>query len=123
MPSEFNPGLLLLARQFRQKSQSEVATGAGLNQGHYSRIENGLTVDGPSAENVERIAKALRFPAPFFYQDDGLTGLPLSVHPMNRKKASVREGALRQVNAELNLRLIHLRRYLRAVDLEIGRAH
>ncbi len=117
MPHEFNPGLLLLARQYRRKSQSEVADGAGLNQGHYSRIENGLTVEGPSAENVERIANALRFPAQFFYQEDGLTGLPLSVHPMNRKKASVREGALRQVHAELNLRLIHLRRYLRAVDL------
>lgn len=118
MSAQFNPGLLLLARQYRRKSQTAVAETAGLNQGHYSRIENGLTVDGPAHENVERIARALSFPIDFFYQEDGLAGLPLSVHPMNRRKASVSDGALKQVHAELNIRLMHLRRYLRAVDLE-----
>jgi len=114
----FNEALLLLARQYRGKSQSEVAVAAGLNQGHYSRIENGLLPDGPSAENVERIATALNFPASFFYQPDEVTGLPLSVHPMHRKKASVGERALKQIHAELNLRLMHIRRYLSAVDLK-----
>ena len=118
MSQQFNPGLLLLARRYRRQSQSEVARAAGLNQGHYSRIENGLVVEGPTPENVARIAQALKFPPEFFYQDDGLSGLPLSVHPMNRKKASVGEGALKQVHAELNIRLIHLRRYVRAVELE-----
>lgn len=114
----FNYGLLLLARQYRRRSQSEVAGAAGLNQGHYSRIENGLTPDGPSPDTVQKIAQAVSFPVSFFYQEDGLAGLPLSVHPMNRRKASVSEGALKQVHAELNIRLMHLRRYLRAVDLE-----
>lgn len=99
-------------------SQANVADRAGLNQGHYSRIENGLVPEGPSPENVERIASALGFPASFFYQQDGLAGLPLSVHPMNRKKTTVRERALKQIHAELNIRLIHLRRFLRAADLE-----
>lgn len=118
MSEQFNKGLLLLARQYRRRSQTDVAAASGINQGHYSRIENGLTLDGPSRESVERIAAALSFPTDFFYQEDGLAGLPLSVHPMNRKKASVGEGALKQVHAELNIRLMHLRRYLRAVDLE-----
>ena len=113
----FNPSLLLLARQYRRVSQGEVAEKAGLNQGHYSRIENGLLPGGPSAENVDRIAAALEFPSSFFYQTDGLTGLPLSVHPMHRKRAAVGERVLKQIHAELNIRLIHLRRYLRAVDL------
>lgn len=117
MTPQFNPGLLLLARQYRRSSQSEVARTAEINQGHYSRIENGLTAESPAADVIERIAKALNFPVPFFYQPDGLTGLPLSVHPMNRKKA-MPEAALRQVHAELNIRLIHLRRYLRAVEIE-----
>lgn len=114
---QFNPSLLLLARQYRKRSQTRVASDAGLNQGHYSRIENGLTPDGPSNENVERIAEALGFPVAFFYQDDGLSGLPLSVHPMNRRKSVVGERVLKQIHAELNIRLIHLRRYLRAIDL------
>ncbi len=98
-------------------SQGEVAEKAALNQGHYSRIENGLLPDGPSKENVEKISCALGFPPAFFYLTDGLTGLPLSIHPMHRRKASVGERVLKQVHAELNIRLIHLRRYLRAADM------
>jgi Zn-dependent peptidase ImmA (M78 family)/transcriptional regulator with XRE-family HTH domain len=115
--AQFNNRLLLLARQFRQASQADVAKEAGLNQGHYSRIENGLTADQPSPENVERIASVLGFPVEFFYQDDGLAGLPLSVHAFNRKNASVSEKSIKQIHAELNIRLMHLRRYLYAIDL------
>lgn len=118
MAGAFNPALLLLARQYRSASQAQIADDAGLTQGHYSRIENGLLPDGPSEENVERIAHALAFPAAFFYLPDGLAGLPLSVHPMNRKRASVGEKTLRQIHAELNIRLIHLRRYMRAATLD-----
>lgn len=115
--TDFNSALLLLARQFRKASQGEVAARAGLTQGHYSKIENGLLAEGPSEDTVHSIGAALGFPASFFYQQDGLTGLPLSVHPMHRRKASVGEGALKQIHAELNIRLIHLRRYLRAAEL------
>src|SRR5665811_515223 len=116
MSPQFNCALLLLARQYRGKSQAEVADAAGLTQGHYSRIENGLVPEGPSSENAARIAGALNFPPTFFYLSDALTALPLSVHPMHRKRASVGERALKQVHAELNLRLIHVRRYLSAVE-------
>ena len=117
MAAEFNPALLRLARQFRGVSQAETSLKAGLNQGHYSRIENGLVPDGPSPANVERVASALQFPVGFFYQEDGLAGLPLSVHPFDRKKKQVRDRVLKQIHAELNIRLIHLRRFLRAADI------
>ncbi|WP_159729988.1 ImmA/IrrE family metallo-endopeptidase [Methylosinus sp. Ce-a6] len=118
MREVFNPALLLLARQYRGASQQQVAKDAGLNQGHYSRIENDLLPDGPSQESIERVASALKFPPSFFFQPDGLSGLPLSVHPMNRKKEAVGERLLKQIHAELNIRLIHLRRYLRAADIQ-----
>src|SRR5689334_21156415 len=118
MSQPFNHALLLLARQYRGMSQAEVAEAAGLNQEHYSRIENGLVPEGPSAENADRIAVALKFPVSFFYLSDALAALPLSVHPMHRKRASVGERALKQVHAELNLRLIHVRRYLAAVEID-----
>ena len=117
MAGEFNPALLLLARQFRRASQTDVALKAGLNQGHYSRIENGLVAEGPSDSNIERIADALQFPVGFFYQEDGLAGLPLSVHPFGRKKKRVSPRALKQIHAELNIRLMHLRRFLMAADI------
>jgi Zn-dependent peptidase ImmA (M78 family)/transcriptional regulator with XRE-family HTH domain len=117
MAGEFNHNLLLLARQYRSKSQAEVAAASGLNQGYYSRIESGILPEGPSPENVGKIASSLRFPVEFFYLPDGLSGLPLSVHPMNRRKSSVGEKSIRRIHAELNIRLIHLRRYLRAVEM------
>ncbi len=117
MAGEFNPALLCLARQFRRVSQTDVALKAGLNQGHYSRIENGLVPGGPSPDNAECIAAALQFPVGFFYQDDGLAGLPLSVHPFNRKKKKVSARVLKQIHAELNIRLMHLRIFLRAADI------
>lgn len=117
MAGKFNHALLLLARQYRRESQGAVALRAGLDQGYYSRMENGLLPDGPSSDNVEKVSRALDFPVEYFYLEDGLSGLPLSVHPMNRRKASVGVTALKQVHSELNIRLIHLRRYLRAADI------
>jgi Zn-dependent peptidase ImmA (M78 family)/DNA-binding XRE family transcriptional regulator len=114
---KFNSRLLLLARQYRAMSQGETATTAGMNQGHYSRIENGLLVDEPTVDSVERIARVLRFPTTFFFQEDGLAGLPLSVHAFNRKKSSISEKMLKQVHAELNIRIMHLRRYLNAMEI------
>jgi transcriptional regulator with XRE-family HTH domain len=116
MPDTFNHTLLLLARQYRERSQSEVARAAGLTQGHYSRIENGLLPEGPSEESVAKIARVLSFPPAFFYQQEKAVGMPLSVHPFHRKKQSVGERALRRVHAELNFRLMHLRKLLESVD-------
>jgi len=118
MPDTFNSSLLLLARQYRERSQSEVARAAGLTQGHYSRIENGLLPEGPSAESVARIAKALSFPEAFFYQSEKAIGMPLSVHPFHRRKQSISDRELKRVHAELNFRLIHLRRFLEAAETD-----
>lgn len=108
--------MLLLARRYRGMSQTAVAKAARLNQGHYSRIENGLLPSGPSDKNVETLAAVLRLPADFFYQPASVHGLPLSVHPMHRKMASVSESALQVLHAETNIRLIHLRYLLSAVE-------
>lgn len=119
MQGDFNHELLLLARQYRGKSQAEVAEEAGLDQGHYSRIERGILNAPPSPETVGTIAAALDFPVSFFLQGDELSGLPLSVHEAAwRKKASVGAKELKRLHAELNLRIMHLRRLLQAIDFE-----
>jgi len=118
MPEQFNHILLLLARQYREMSQAAVAKSAGLTQPHYSRIESGLLLDGPSKENADRIADSLAFPVSFFYQPDHMAGLPISVHAMHRKKESVGERELKRLHAELNIRLMHVRRLLAATETE-----
>ena len=115
---DFNPEMLLLARQYRGKNQSEVAKLAGLNQGYYSRIENGLLPGDPADETVRKLSAALRVPRDFFFQADRIYGLPISVHPMHRKRAEVGERVLQQLHAELNVRLVHLRKLLAAIELE-----
>ncbi|MEW9534895.1 ImmA/IrrE family metallo-endopeptidase [Agrobacterium radiobacter] len=118
MTAHFNSELLLLARQFRGKSQTEISEQAGLDQGHYSRIERGLLNGAPSESTVEAISSALDFPISFFFQNDELSGLPLSVHDVAwRKKASVLSSDLKRLHAELNLRVMHLRRLLISIDL------
>lgn len=122
MAGTFNHELLLLARQYRGRSQEGVADAAGLDQGHYSRIERGLLNAPPSPENIQPIADALDFPISFFFQGDEISGLPLSVHDASwRKKASVKASELKRLHAELNLRLMHIRRYLQAVDVDSER--
>jgi Zn-dependent peptidase ImmA (M78 family)/transcriptional regulator with XRE-family HTH domain len=116
----FNHELLLLARQYRGYSQNEVAEGSGLDQGHYSRIERGLLNTEPSEVTVEAVAQALNFPTSFFMQNDELSGLPLSVHDVAwRKKASVSAGDLKRLHAELNLRVMNLRRLLSAIEMSV----
>jgi len=88
MPEPFNHTLLLLARQYRERSQSDVARASGLTQGHYSRIENGLLPEGPAEDNVTRIGKALSFPPSFFYQTERLSGSrSASIHSIGKNRA------------------------------------
>jgi Zn-dependent peptidase ImmA (M78 family)/transcriptional regulator with XRE-family HTH domain len=115
MPKGFNHNLLLVARQARGFSQAALAEKLAVTQGHYSKLENGLS--DPPVELVERIASALDYPVSFFAQDDSVYGLPVSVHPMFRRKASVGERELQRLHAEFNLRLMHLRRLLRPINL------
>jgi Zn-dependent peptidase ImmA (M78 family)/transcriptional regulator with XRE-family HTH domain len=118
MSSTFNPEMLLLARQLRTLSQAEVADRSGVSQAQISKVEHGLS--DPSSETVAKLANALGLPDSFFSQLDRLYGLPLSVHPpMFRRKRSVGQGELERITAELNLRLLHLRRLLRAVEIDV----
>ncbi|MCJ2089920.1 XRE family transcriptional regulator [Methylobacterium sp. E-005] len=119
MSAEFNNELLLLARHYRGMSQAEVAEASGLDQGHYSKIERGILNAPPRVESIEAVAKALNFPVSYFLQNDELSGLPLSVHEAAwRKRASVAAADMKRLHAELNIRLMHVRRYLQAVDVD-----
>jgi len=116
MDSTFNYNLVILGRQLRRKTQADLAKSISINQGHLSRIENGLIE--PSEIMLNKIADILEFPKDFFYQSDRIYGSPISIHPMHRKKASVRQYVLEPIDAELNIRLMHLRRLLKSVKVD-----
>lgn len=114
--SSFNHNLVLLARQLRKINQADLAKLASISQGHLSKIENGLIE--PSEPTLKQIARILGFPQRFFYQPDRIYGLPLSFHPMYRKKTTIGQHILESIQAELNIRIMHLRRLIKSVDLK-----
>lgn len=113
----FNGELLRLARQYRGFKQHQFARMLRVEPSTVSRIENGI-IDA-SEDIADRAAGHLRFPRSFFEQTDRVYGFPLSVHPsMWRKKAAVSQHDVDRALAEMNIRMMHLRRLIRAVEYE-----
>lgn len=114
MNTRFNPEMLQLARQFRGLSQIALSKAAGITQGYLSKIENGLIE--PGEDILDTLSRTLAFPQNYFFSQDRVYGLPISVHAY-RKKASVPQKTLDSIQAEMNLRVIHYRKLLRSVDI------
>lgn len=111
----FTGAMLRLARQRRGVRQNEAAKKLGVTPTDLSRIEN--DAKEPSVDLLEKAAVAFGVPIDFFALTDRIYGAPVSVHPMWRKKADVTAGELDAVIAELNVRIMHLRRLLQSTDI------
>ncbi|MDZ4869254.1 MAG: XRE family transcriptional regulator [Alphaproteobacteria bacterium] len=116
MTSEFNGGMLRIARQFRGLHQKELAELAGVDAAILSRAENNALV--PSDHVLDKCAKQLAVPRQFFFEQFHPTGLPLSFHHMWRKRQSVAQRDVDRVLAHANIRAFHLRRLLQSVVIE-----
>jgi Zn-dependent peptidase ImmA (M78 family)/transcriptional regulator with XRE-family HTH domain len=114
--AKLNGEMFRLGRQLRGFTQKELAETLGVEPSTLSRIENGVAQ--PSAEIAELASAKLSLPLAFFQQPERPYGLPVSVHPMWRSKAAVSQHSIDQALAELNLRIIHIRRLIRAVEYE-----
>lgn len=110
-----NSDMLRLARQRRGFQQSEAARYLGVEQPMLSRYENGLVE--AREDVVMKAARIYDFPVEFFNQRDPVYGAPVSVHPMWRRKADVSMREIDSVVAELNLRVMHIRRFLEGVEV------
>lgn len=110
-----NGAMLRLARQRKGFQQTAAAERLGIEQPLLSRIENGLSEI--REEVILRAEKAYELPRSFFEQNDPVYGAPVSVHPMWRKKADVTARELDSIVAELNIRIMHLRRLLEAAEV------
>jgi Zn-dependent peptidase ImmA (M78 family)/DNA-binding XRE family transcriptional regulator len=112
MPENFNRALLQVARAARGFTQGNLAQRAGVTQALVSKLENGLTPD-PTPETVDALAMALSFPVPFFYSSERPHGLP----PFHyRKRARLGTKALSKIEADINIRRMHLARLLQSYE-------
>lgn len=112
----FNSKMIKLGRELRGCSQAVLSKEAQISQGYLSKLENGMAE--LLEESALKISDVLKLPASFFTQHERVYGLPVSVHPMHRKKASVGKKELEKLHAELNFRIMHLKQLLTSVDLD-----
>jgi Zn-dependent peptidase ImmA (M78 family)/transcriptional regulator with XRE-family HTH domain len=106
--------MLRLARQRLGLTQKAAAPRLGVPQPVLSRIENGVAT--PDAAFLMRAAQVYEVPVEFFEQRDPVYGPPVSVHAMTRGKSDVTAHELDLITAELNIRLMHLSKFLEGVD-------
>lgn len=108
--------MLRLARQRLGLTQKLAAQKLGIMQPLLSRFENGIS--DPDDVLLNKAGRVYDVPRLFFNVREPVYGPPVSVHPMPRAKADVTARDLDMVTAELNIRVMQMRRFLEAVDFE-----
>ncbi len=106
-PRDFNPAMMQIVRQLHGWSQYDLAERTERTQAFISKLERRALV--PPADFVDALAEETDFPTAFFLQSGEASGVPTSVHVMFRKKQTARAAVLDRVNAEMTLRLLHIR--------------
>lgn len=109
----FNPEMMVLARELRGLTQSELATRAGVSQGHLSKIEHGGIA--PNGKVLADLADALDLPERFFYLQDRVYGPSVS-ELYHRKRKSASQKALDRLHANINVHRMTLARFLRSLE-------
>jgi Zn-dependent peptidase ImmA (M78 family)/transcriptional regulator with XRE-family HTH domain len=112
MTSIFNRAMFQVARAARGLTQGELASRAALTQAFVSKLENGLIPD-PTPETVDALAEALNFPRDFFFSEEKPHGLS---HFHYRKRAKLGKRVLEKIEADINIRRMHLGRLLRSYE-------
>jgi Zn-dependent peptidase ImmA (M78 family)/transcriptional regulator len=96
--TQINPRMVLLARESRGLSQTELAQKLNTTQGFVSRVETDMK--SMSEETLARLSKILKYPPAFFYRE-GEAFVPMSLN--FRKRDHVNAKALMPFEAQCNL--------------------
>lgn len=105
--------MLILARESRGYTQSELALAVSITQSSLSRYEAGA-VEIPT-EDLQAIAKYLDYPIQFFCQKDRLYDTNCLFH---RKRQNLSARELRKIHAQVNILRIQVGRLLADAEIE-----
>jgi Zn-dependent peptidase ImmA (M78 family)/DNA-binding XRE family transcriptional regulator len=109
-----NPEMLILAREARAMTQTELAKSVGVQQGTISKVEAGLS---PASDALlEALADSLGFPVDFFAQQDRVFGFNSTVF-FHRKRQALPDRVLRKTHAFMNITRMRVSRLLRSSEL------
>ncbi len=112
---EINPNMVILARESRGLTQSQLAKILEVPQSRISMIEAGLRP--VSDELLEQLVEALEYPPQHFYQVGVINGVGIP-EIFHRKRQNVTKSFLMRLYAVMELRLVHLQNLLRSLDVE-----
>jgi transcriptional regulator with XRE-family HTH domain len=112
--NQFNPEMMILARQSRGYSQSELARLLSMSPGWLSRVEAGLREITP--EWLQRVAEVLDYPVVFFYRDTQVYGPGIS-EMFNRSRSKIPVKARDKNQACSEIHRINIERLLIGVDI------
>jgi Zn-dependent peptidase ImmA (M78 family)/transcriptional regulator with XRE-family HTH domain len=114
MDKKANPTMIILARESRGKTQSELAKDMEnrVSQATLSKIEQCLK--DASEDVIREIAVATNYPVDFFYEDHYAYPPHMVYH---RKRKSLTKSLQMKIDAETNIRLLHLKKLLLSVDI------
>lgn len=112
--SVFNPDMLVLARQSRGYSQTELAQLLSITSGWLSKVESGIKDITP--DMLEKIARILDYPVTFFYKNARVYGPGIS-DLFHRSRSKVPVKARDKNEANSNIYRINLEILLQGVDI------
>jgi Zn-dependent peptidase ImmA (M78 family)/transcriptional regulator with XRE-family HTH domain len=108
----FNPSLLILARESRGLTQTELAQKALISQAQLSKIELGLQKVSASEERL--FSEVLRYPISFFYGECEL--FKVNAH-YYRKKMQTPKKVLQKTEALMNICKMNIDKLLISVEI------
>jgi Zn-dependent peptidase ImmA (M78 family)/transcriptional regulator with XRE-family HTH domain len=112
--AQYNPEMLVLARESARLSQADLADLVPYDQSTISRMESGQI--SLSDDAVRHFAKALGVPVGFFRQRDRMFGLGASFL-FHRKRQTIPNIDLRKIEADVNIIKMQVDRLLRGIDV------
>ncbi|MDQ1712285.1 MAG: hypothetical protein QOE45_1735 [Frankiaceae bacterium] len=112
MTARVVPEMIRLARVSRRFSQKQVALAIGVQQPAYSKIETGQA--RVSDAHLSALSETLGYPSAFFYQTERIWG---TASPHHRRRKSLGNPQLEQIEAELNIVRLNIRRLTDGVEL------
>lgn len=119
MTQTVNPEMVILAREYRDLTQDELATLVGIGQSKIAKLEGGLQVE-VTQDFLDRLSAALKFDRRFFCQDWTRMGFGSSAF-FYRKRSRITAPDRRRISSIVNLHLLCLKRYLMSIDMQAAR--
>lgn len=118
MSTLLNPDVLIVARESRGHTQSDIAQAAGVTQGLISKVEHGLIDLG--RDELDRIADFLEYPVRLFYEQGRIREVG-SACLYHRKRKTLPAKVLRKLDARMYMRNVNVARLLDGLDIESDR--